>query len=191
MPFQSAEERMDRLEDALNTFIRHTDQDIAEMREWRIHSQKQWGEIAQKLGTFVEDIVAPNIPRIEREVCGLGCTEEELFSAPRLRMRHPVDEARMREFDYVYATRRGWIVVESKSDPKLRDVDAFRELLAEVREYFPHYASSPLWSIFASLYVPEHVVKYCARHRIFALGMGPETMQLLNSSEILPAPSAN
>lgn len=182
---------MDRLEEALNAFIRHTDQDITEMREWRIQSQKQWGEIAQKLGTFVEDVVVPNIPRIAREVFGLGGAEEELLSAPRLRMRHPTDATKMREFDYIYATRGGWIVVESKNDPKLKDVDAFRELLAEAREYFPQHASSPLHSIFASLYVPEHVVKYCTRHRIFALGMGPQTMQILNSSEILPVRTTN
>ncbi len=62
---------MDRLETVLNSFIQHSDQiiadihqDIAEMRQWRVQSQKQWGEITQKMGTFVEDIVAPNIPRI-------------------------------------------------------------------------------------------------------------------------------
>ncbi|MBI4661276.1 MAG: hypothetical protein HY735_20835 [Verrucomicrobia bacterium] len=182
---------MDRLEALITTFVRHTDQDISEMREWRIHSQKQWGEIAQKLGTFVEDIVAPNIPRIAKDVFAFGGVDEELFSGPRLRLRHPMDAAKMREFDYIYATRRGWIVVESKSDPKLRDVDSFRELLAEVGEYFPQYAALVLRPIFASLYVPEHVAKYCTRHNIYALGMGPETMQLLNLSELPSARTAS
>ena len=81
------------------------------------------------------------------------------------------------------------IVVESRNSPKLHDIDQFRELLAEVREYFPQYAPLPLRPIFASLYVPEHVVKYCTRHSIYALGMGPETMQLLNLDELpLPGP---
>ncbi len=66
MAYQGLEERMDRLETVLNSFIQHSDQiiadihqDIAEMRQWRVQSQKQWGEITQKMGTFVEDIVAP------------------------------------------------------------------------------------------------------------------------------------
>src|SRR5205823_4098951 len=65
-----------------------------EMREWRLESQKRWGEIAQKIGSFVEDIVVPNIPRIAREVFALGGPEDEVFSGPRLRVRHPEDPSR-------------------------------------------------------------------------------------------------
>src|SRR5438876_1806851 len=191
MPYESSEDRMDRLEAVLASFVQQTnralemrdqmlrgldeagharnkadhardkalgeldqrladfsrrvDQDILEMRQWRIQSQKQWGEIANKLGTFVEDIVAPNIPRIGKEIFGLNGQPQEMFSAARLRLSHPQDPARMREFDYIYAARLGWIVVESKNDPKLKDVDAFRELLAEVKDYFPQYSALPLY----------------------------------------------
>ncbi len=205
---------MDRLEAVLTSFIEHSDraqtelqrgqaelnrsleqfkeelrQDIAGMKEWRVQAQKQWGEIAQKLGSFVEDIVAPNVPRLAREILGLDRTPEELLSGARVRVRHPQDASRIREFDYIYATAAGWILVESKTDPKLKDVDSFREMLAEVREFFPQYAALQLYPIFASLGVPDHLVKYCTRHRIYALGMGPETMQLLNLTELkTPAP---
>jgi len=188
---------MDRLEAVLMDFIRHTDtfsaridRDIAEMRQWRIQSQKQWGEMAQKLGTFVEDVVAPNIPQIGLEIFGLGGGTEVVLSAPRIRLQHPTDPSRVREFDYIYATRSGWIVVESKSEPKLKDVDAFREILAEAPEFFPQYAATKLYPIFASLYVPERVVKYCTLHGIYALGLGPETMQLLNAADLTSAPSS-
>jgi hypothetical protein len=180
---------MDRLETVLNSFIAESQQhiaelrrDTAEMRDWRIQSQKQWGEIANKLGSFVEDIVAPNIARLAREAFQLGDTER--FSAPRVRLQHPTEPARSREFDYVYATAKGWIVVESKNDPKLKDVDSFREILADAKEYFPQFASTPLYPIFASLYLPDHLVNYCSRHGIYALGMGPETMQLLNLADL-------
>ncbi len=182
---------MDRLETVLTSFISEAHQDIAEMRQWRVQSQKQWGEIAQKMGSFVEDIVAPNIPRLAREVFGLGGPENEVFSGPQLRVRHPKDASRMREFDYLYATKTGWVVVESKNDPKLKDVDEFRDILAEVRDYFPQYAALRLYPVFSSLYVPDHVTKYCTRHSIYALGMGPETMQFLNLSELPPGAAAS
>jgi hypothetical protein len=182
---------MDRLEALVTTFVQHTDQtivelrqDAAEMRLWRLQAQKQWGEIANKLGTFVEDFVAPNIPRIARQILGLDGQPEELLAAARLRVWHPQDPSRVREFDYIYVTRRGWIVVESKHDAKLKDVDAFREMLAEVKDYFPQYASLALQPVFAGLSVPDHIVKYCTHHRIYALGLGPETMQLLNLAEM-------
>ncbi len=79
-------------------------------------------------------------------------------------------------------------MAESKSDPKLKDIDAFRELLAELPEYSPQYAGLPLRAIFASLYVPGHVVKCCARHAIYAMGLGPETMQILNLDELRSEP---
>lgn len=187
---------MDRLETVLTSFIQHSDetiseirQDIADMRQWRVQSQKQWGEIAQKMGSFVEDIVAPNIPRLGREVFGLGGPEDELFSGPRLRVRHPKNASKMREFDYLYVTQKGWVVVESKTDPKLKDVDGFRDILGEVNDYFPQYAALRLLPIFASLYLPDHVVKYCTRHKIYALGMGPETMQILNLPDLSPSPT--
>ena len=147
------------------------------------------GRNRQQARHFVEDIVAPNIPRIGKEILGINGEQEELFSAPRLRVWLPQDHSRMREFDYVYATQKGWILVESKNDPKLKDVDAFREMLAEVKEYFPQYAALPLYPIFAALNVPDHVVKYCTRHRIYALG--PETMQLLNLSDLSSTSAAS
>jgi hypothetical protein len=182
----------------LTTFIRDTDETItalrqatAQMRQRQFKRQKQWGEIANKLGTFVEDIVAPNIPTIGKKILCLNGQEEEVFAAARLRVWHPEDRSRMREFDYVYATRRGWILVESKTDPKLKDVDTFLEMIAEAKEYFPQYASLPLQPVFAALNVPEHVVKYCTRHRIYALGLGPETMQLLNLAELSGTPAGS
>ncbi len=181
---------MDRPETVLTSFISEVHQDIAEMRQWRVQSQKQWGELAQKMGTFVEDIVAPNIPRLGQDVFGLGGPEDEVFSGPRLRVRHPAEPSRIQEFDYVYGTRTGWIIVESKTDPKLKDVDEFRDILAHAPEYFPRYAALQLYPVFASLYVPDHVTKYCTRHRIYALGMGPETMQILNLSDLPPRPES-
>lgn len=198
MPFQGLDERVDRLEAVLTSFIAESRQfvvesrqltaemrqEVAEMKQWRVQAQKQWGEIAQKMGSFVEDIVAPNIPHIGQEMFKIGEANNPVLSGPRLRIRHPADPSRGREFDYVYIGTKGWIVVESKKEPKLNDVDSFRAVLAEVKEYFPEHALSPLFPIFASLYVPEHVVNYCTRHGIYALGMGPETMQLLNVKEM-------
>jgi len=63
--------------------------------------------------------------------------------------------------DYLYVAQRGWLLVESKNDTKLKDIEDFRSALAEVGEYFPQYASRPLRPIFASLHVSDHLVKYC------------------------------
>ena len=73
-----------RLESLIERSERRADTDRARAEEDRQRStqdrkdwNKKWGELANKLGTIVEDIVAPNLPRIAREY--LGCGELDDF----------------------------------------------------------------------------------------------------------------
>ncbi|MCF8107686.1 MAG: hypothetical protein K9J81_01705 [Desulfohalobiaceae bacterium] len=75
-----------------------------EMREYKDWSKKQvltmnrqWGDLANKLGTVVEDFVAPNLPRIARD--DLGCDEVD-YLAIRVKKRSVTDRSKRREFDF-------------------------------------------------------------------------------------------
>lgn len=151
----------------------------------RARMNKQWGELTMKMGTFVEDIVAPNIPRLAREHFGLGWVE---LSGPRLTVRHATDPSRNREFDFIYATPEGWIVNETKSTLRSADVDRFLETIRELPQYFPQFTARPLYPILSSLAVREDVVNLCTRRGIYALAMGDETMEFLNARELRGAP---
>ena len=59
---------------------------------------------------------------------------------------------------------------------------------AEANDYFPRCAALPLRPLFAALSAPDHVVRYCTRHRIYEMGLGPETMQLLNLADLAASP---
>ena len=52
-----------------------------ETRRDRQRMNKQWGELANRLGTLVEDIVAPSLPRVAAEQ--FGCDAPELFVVAR------------------------------------------------------------------------------------------------------------
>ncbi|MGA7878567.1 MAG: hypothetical protein WCA08_23105 [Desulfoferrobacter sp.] len=62
-----------------------------EMREFKDRSEqdrrqmnRKWGELANKMGTLIEDIVAPNLPRVAKEV--FDCPEPSFFTVhPRKR----------------------------------------------------------------------------------------------------------
>lgn len=202
MPFQTTDERLDRLEALVGQIIvaheaairrlerldhaveqmrQEGELDRAEARRERVAMNKRWGELAMKMGTFVEDIVAPNIPRIARKDFGLG--EPELC-ALRLKVRHPADPSRSREFDFVYAASEGWVVNETKSNAQSKDVDAFAELLGELGEYFPQYRTRPLYPVLSSLHLREEVVQYCTRQRIYAAALDDETLVVLNATEV-------
>jgi hypothetical protein len=102
-------DRVDRLESLLGQFIVNTDVALRrleasleafkeEMNEDRKKMYKMWGELANKMGTLVEDIVAPNIPRIAKEYFG---AEELDFLGVRIRKRNVKDRSKKREFDVI------------------------------------------------------------------------------------------
>ena len=98
-----------KLESLLRQFIVNTDVALRrleasleafkeEMNEDRKKMYKMWGELANKMGTLVEDIVAPNIPRIAKEYFG---AEELDFFGVRISKRNEKDRSKMRDFDVI------------------------------------------------------------------------------------------
>ncbi len=148
-----------------------------EMREDRKRMNKQWGDLANKMGTLVEDVVAPNIPRIMKEY--FKCELLEDFSIRR-RITSKRDPEKAREFDAIAVCRGIFLVNETKSNPKVEYVDEFLEVLEEIYDYFPEYKDRRLVPVFSSFYLPGGIVRYLSKHKIYALGMKDETMEILN-----------
>jgi hypothetical protein len=138
---------------------------------------KKWGDLANKLGTVVEDIVAPNLPRIARE--DFGCDEPDDFIIRRW-VRNKRDRSRRREFDLIAVCGDKVILNETKSNPAIEYIDAFVEVLPELVDYCPEYRGKTLVPVFSSLYLGEDVVNYLTKRGIYAMAMGDETMDLVN-----------
>lgn len=51
-------------------------------------------------------------------------------------------------------------------------------------EYFTEYRGRRVIPVFAALNIPPSDVAFLTRERIYALGMGEETMELLNRAEL-------
>ena len=140
---------------------------------------KRWGELANKMGTVVEDIVAPSVRRLAREV--FDCGDLQYFS-PRVSLKRSDDRSREREFDALYVGTRAVLLNETKSSPRSSDARAFAEFLRsnEFALYFPQYRELPIVPAFSSLSIPADMVTYLTRRGIYALAMGDEAMQVLN-----------
>lgn len=192
-PETEIEERVDRLEVALEQFITEGRAQMREVnagllrlernseRDRREHN-KRWGELANKMGTVVEDIVAPSLRRIVLDDLGFGEVE---FFAPRVEKRHPVTK-QAREFDVVAAGAKAVLLNETKSTPTLDRVEAFVEFVksGQFFEYFPEYRGRVLKPVFSSLSIPESLVAYLTRQGVYAVAMGDEVMQVLNLKEV-------
>ncbi|MBK1702127.1 hypothetical protein [Thiococcus pfennigii] len=160
-------DEMGEFKDEMRTF---KDESVQERR----HMNKQWGDLANRLGTLVEDIVAPNLPRIAETL--FGCTNPDLFA---IRIRRRFDGA-SREYDALLACGGVLLVNETKSRLLDSHVPAMLEKLAEVPSVFPEYAERHCIGLLATLYPDTSVVRLATRHGLLVMGMGDETMQILN-----------
>jgi len=148
-----------------------------ETREDRKRMNKQWGDLANRLGTLAEDVVAPNIPRIVKEY--FNC-DTILDFAVRRRVVNSKEPKKAREFDAFTVCNDFLLVNETKSTPKIEYIDAFIESLKEIYDYFPDYRDKKIIPVFSSFYLPEDVVTYLTKNKIYALGMKDDTMEILN-----------
>ena len=157
--------------------------EMSEYKEWSkkqiITMSRQWGDLANKLGTVVEDIVAPNIPRIAKQY--FGCEEVD-YIAVRVKKRSTTERSRHREFDAIAVCEGLFILNETKSSPEIRDIDKLVEFVqsGELFDYFPEYKGYRICPVFSSLYLEDSFVAYLSRKRVYALTMKEDTMEIVN-----------
>ena len=175
--------RRDEAIGRLERIIERREQEAAREREEAARDRKEmnerWGNLANKMGTLVEDIVAPSIRPLAREV--FGCGEQRYFGT-RVSVNRSDDLSREREFDALYVGARAVLLNETKSSPRTEDAPAFVEFVesGEFALYYPQYGQLPVKPAFSSLSIPEDMVRYLTRRGVYAIAMGDEAMQVLN-----------
>jgi hypothetical protein len=152
----------------------------AEMRQSKRDLDKKWGELSNKLGTMAEDLVAPSVPRILKQLT--GCSAEIEYSAVRVRKSKPQNQ----EFDVVVKCENWIFINETKSTLRPEHIDNFHRLMQNVRDYFPEFKENQFIGAIASLYVDETLVKYGEKLGLAVLGFGEELMDVLNSTGFTP-----
>ena len=146
----------------------------AEMRQSKRDLDKKWGELSNKLGTMAEDLVAPSIPRILKQLT--GCSAEIEYSAVRVRKSQPQNQ----EFDVVVKCENWVFINETKSNLRPEHLDKFHRLMQRIRDYFPEYQNNQFIGAIASLYVDESLVECGEKLGLVVLGFGEELMDVLN-----------
>ena len=167
---------MKGFKDEMRDFKSMVEADIAESRADRKAMNKKWGELANKMGTVVEDIVAPCISGVAREYFQVA---EFDFFAVRLQKKNGSGTMR-REFDVVAESENHLFVVETKATPRTTDIQKFIDFVPEITDWFPAARTKTIVPVLASLYLPPDVVHFLTRNRIFALAMKDDNMDLLN-----------
>ena len=144
----------------------------------RREMNRKWGELANKMGTLAEDLVAPNLSRIAREL--MGCEKVELFT---VRMRKEI-QGRKAEYDVLVVCPDVVWINETKSSLRARDVDELVDKLREFRDFFPEYKDRKLVGVLASLSADESLIRNASASGILVMAMGPDTMDVLNPESL-------
>ena len=184
------EQRVDKLEQALAELAhaqmrtemmiqaqaKDTEAYKEESRRELKRMNKMWGDLANKLGTVAEDIVAPNIPRIARDEFGVQGMVDLVAGPTRVSRR---GEARRREYDVVCAGDEKVLVVEVKTSPNKEKILEFVDHLAEFGDFFPEYEGWQTIGLFASWWLPEELREFVSANGLYGLAMGDETMDVV------------
>ena len=182
---KAAEERVARFEQEMRVFKDEMSEFKDEMQAFKDEMRaskraldKKWGDLANKMGTIIEDILAPNLQRLAREHFGL---DPILASMIRCTRRQPDRIEVESEFDTLVVGRDAVILGEARSTPSLGAADDFAAKVATFFDFFPEYRGRRLIPVLGSWAIPDRVVERLTAHRIYAMRMGEDTMELVNA----------
>lgn len=157
-------------------YVKSTDRNIRELNE-------KWGNLANRLGTLSEDIVAPNLVPVAQKY--FNCQGRPLDFITRRNRKHRQDQELEREFDAMAVFEDTVILSEVKATPRVSDLKDFLELIGEFFDYFPELVGKKLVPIFASLRVEESLVRFASKNNLYVLAMKGDTMDLLNYEQVV------
>lgn len=145
-----------------------------------LQMNKHWGDLANKWGTMVEDLVFPSFPRIILEKFN------EKIEDKMIRRERQLPDGRRKEFDLIAISKQHVFLNSTKSKLTSQYVDDFIEEIGLFWKFFPQYRDKKLIGIMASPYIDESVITYAERNGFLVLGIGMEIMEIKNHPDFEP-----
>ena len=166
----------DEMSDFKNEMRGFKDENRLQIRQMNI----KWGEIAKKLGTITEDLVAPSIPGIVKEEFGLEVIDV------MIRRKKKLADGRTKEYDAIAVAGEYVFVDSTKSTLDSDGVKEFINDMQEFRVFFPEYAKNKIVGILASLYVEEGVLAFAGKTGFVVIAVGENLMDIKNPKGFKP-----
>jgi len=139
---------------------------------------KQWGELANKMGTIVEDIVFPAVRPILKKY--FGCEPDMLMRNIERRSGE-----RTQEWDVIALCGDRLFMIEAKSTPRPEHIQQVKDKAQELRDFFPEYKDKDIVLIMASLSFKDDFIRRLTEEGIYAMAYREwEFMDLLNFEDL-------
>ena len=181
------EKRINDTKFDLDSFKIETQEHIKEMKESNIRAEKdtksmkkQWGKLANKMGTIVEDIVYPAVKPVIKKYFNT-----ELIQTGIHIKRYNKTLGLKGEFDIVALSEDKVFLFEVKSTPSEEYLNKFINNIEKFKKLFPEYSSLKLIPIFSGLRIEEDVQKLATENSIYAMAYREwDYMDILNFNEL-------
>lgn len=166
---------------------RETDRLIRELREQSKETdrrmrrlQQELGRLGNRLGEFVQDMVAPAVVRLFQEQ-GLGVHRVMMNVVARNDQGVAVMEIDLLVIDGAYA-----ILIECKSRLTTDDIAEHLERLARFKEVFPEYADKQVYGAVAAMSASASVIRHAERAGLYVLVQADDDVVLANRQDFVP-----
>lgn len=147
-----------------------------EMRTFKNEMNRRWGELANKMGTLVEDIVYPGLPFALKRRFDL----EVDIVTHNVSIKDP-ETGSKQEFDVIATCGDRGFVVDVKSTYKFAHLENFIErILPKAARLIPLLEGKRLQGIIASLSLGEDVINAATKRGVLAMTMSGDYMDIVN-----------
>jgi len=182
--FQETERLFKELSEATERQFQETSRELkeyaraAEQRSKAL--DKQLGELGNRLGEFVEGLVAPGAVRLfqARGIPVNGLNRDMERSNEALGLATQID---------LFAINGDCcVVIEVKSKLKTDDVNEHLERMEKFKLLFPEYADKQAFGAVAAMVMPKEVARYAYRQGFFVIAQQGESVVILNDDKFVP-----
>jgi len=184
-----SDERFEQFKQELSEQTKKTQTELDSLAKQVKETNKQMGELSNRLGTLVEDIVSPDMLRVLRQVAHIP---EEIEGIINVRQRefyngkdlngHPS----VMEFDAIARCGDYALVNETKTTLRPEQVKEFLAKLAMARDYFPQLVGKQIIGAIASLRIEPSLIKHASNQGLLVLALGEGMLQLKNEADFQP-----
>jgi hypothetical protein len=176
---KEVDQRFEENDRILTERFKKTEELIKELSKDVKANTRQWGNLANRLGTLVEDFFIPSIDIVIEK--RFDCKVRRI--SPRLLERLNGNEM---EIDIlVESNDKRVFIIEVKSKPdKIDYIDYFREKLDRFLIFFPEYTDYKLIPIYAGLNMNQSTINKLTNENIYAMIIKGDMLEIPNYEEV-------
>ena len=191
---QSTQQQIDRLSIEMKAFkdemrdfkdeMKDFKDEMLDFKEWSKRNIEdlnlQWGNLANKMGTLVEDIFSPSIDQVIQKHFRVQC---DIIDTNKL-IRKGKESLELDILALSRETKQAFIVEVKSSPDRIEYIDKFIEKLKRVPQFLPELEDYTLIGIYAGLNMNEETVNILTQKKLYAMIVKGDILEIVNLDKV-------